>query len=53
MGSRFSKYCVYCEAGVTCKNSVVYVYSLGKLDGLYVCNECLFDIHRRKKYKNI
>ena len=47
MGSKYSKQCEYCGCGINTQKCIVYVYSVGKLDGKYVCNDCLYDKRRR------
>lgn len=41
--------CQYCFNKVDKYNAVCHVFSLGKLNGLYLCNHCLLDKQRRNR----
>jgi hypothetical protein len=45
--------CDYCLATVDCMHSIVKVYSLGKLDGMYLCNLCLNSKSRRYLFSSV
>jgi hypothetical protein len=48
MGLSFSSIsCDYCGDQVDERTSIVKVHSLDKLNGIYLCHRCLFDIKRR------
>ena len=56
MGNIINKYfykpvkCAYCYSEVSNRTTVCYIYSKGKLNGLYVCNLCLLNKSRRYDY---
>lgn len=54
MGNQINNYlyptCVYCDAGISERISICYIYSKGKLNNKYVCNICLLNKYRRHDY---
>lgn len=49
MGSFYSRdiSCDYCYGKINERTAIVKVYSMGKLDNMYLCNYCLIDKERR------